>query len=73
MPCWANRQAALDIATVRKVLILRNDKIGDMIVTAALLRELKKNYPHWQIDVAASSANRDVIADNPHQRYPHLG
>jgi len=56
----------LDIATVRKVLILRNDKIGDMIVTTALLRELKKNYPHWQIDVAASSANRDVIADNPH-------
>ncbi|MGK5077140.1 glycosyltransferase family 9 protein [Janthinobacterium sp. HLX7-2] len=56
----------LDIARVRKVLILRNDKIGDMIVTTALLRELKKNYPHWQIDVAASSANRDVIADNPH-------
>jgi ADP-heptose:LPS heptosyltransferase len=56
----------LDIAKVRKVLILRNDKIGDMIVTSALLRELKKNYPHWKIDVAASSANRDVIADNPH-------
>ncbi|PMQ14482.1 glycosyltransferase family 9 protein [Janthinobacterium sp. AD80] len=56
----------LDIARVRKVLILRNDKIGDMIVTTALLRELKKNYPHWQIDVAASSANRDVIAANPH-------
>ena len=56
----------LDIASVRKVLILRNDKIGDMIVSTALLRELKKNYPHWQIDVAASSANRDVIADNPH-------
>lgn len=32
----------LDIAKVRKVLILRNDKIGDMIVTSALLRELKK-------------------------------
>lgn len=56
----------LDIAKVRKVLILRNDKIGDMIVTTALLRELKKNYPHWQIDVAASSANRAVLADNPH-------
>ncbi|WP_436545111.1 glycosyltransferase family 9 protein [Janthinobacterium sp. RB2R34] len=45
---------------------MRNDKIGDMVVTTALLRELKKNYPHWQIDVAASSANRDIIADNPH-------
>ncbi|PHV14236.1 hypothetical protein CSQ90_24465 [Janthinobacterium sp. BJB303] len=56
----------LDIAKVRKVLILRNDKIGDMIVTTPLLRELKKNYPHWQIDVAASSANRAVLADNPH-------
>lgn len=56
----------LDLARVRKVLIVRNDKIGDMIVTTPLLRALKTRYPHWQIDVAASSANRDIIAGNPH-------
>ncbi|MBB5607303.1 MULTISPECIES: glycosyltransferase family 9 protein [unclassified Janthinobacterium] len=56
----------LDLASVRKVLILRNDKIGDMIVSTPLLRELKRRYPHWQIDVAASSANRAIIDACPH-------
>ncbi|APA68935.1 glycosyltransferase family 9 protein [Janthinobacterium sp. 1_2014MBL_MicDiv] len=56
----------LDIARVRKVLILRNDKIGDMIVTTPLLRALKQHYPHWQIDVAASSANRALLVGCPH-------
>lgn len=56
----------LDLAKVRKVLILRNDKIGDMIVSTPLLRELKRRYPHWQIDVAASSVNRAIIDACPH-------
>ena len=60
----------LDIAKVRKVLILRNDKIGDMIVTSALLRELKKNYPHWQIDVAASRRSICPAGNAREKKYP---
>ncbi|NRR30626.1 glycosyltransferase family 9 protein [Oxalobacteraceae bacterium] len=49
-----------------KMLILRNDRIGDMIVSTPLLRELKNAYPHLQIDVAASSVNAAVIRACPH-------
>jgi len=55
-----------DPARVNKVLILRNDKIGDMIVSTPLFRELKKALPGLIIDVVASSVNRQVIAANPH-------
>jgi len=55
-----------DIGRVHKVLILRNDKIGDMIVSTPLFRELKKAHPGIVIDVVASSVNRQIIAANPH-------
>jgi ADP-heptose:LPS heptosyltransferase len=57
---------SLDTSVIKRVLILRNDKIGDMIVTTPLFRELKKNYPNLVIDVVASSANKDIIRHNPH-------
>ncbi|MET3133056.1 ADP-heptose:LPS heptosyltransferase [Oxalobacteraceae bacterium GrIS 1.11] len=55
-----------DAANIKRILILRNDKIGDMIVSTPLFRELKKNYPQIVIDVAASSVNRDILDANPH-------
>lgn len=61
-------KAAFDAAQVKKILILRNDKIGDMIVSTPLLRELKAAWPDAMIDVAASTANQDIIRDCPHVR-----
>jgi ADP-heptose:LPS heptosyltransferase len=55
-----------DTRGIKRMLILRNDKIGDMIVTTPLFRELKKAYPDLIIDVVASSANKDIIRHNPH-------
>lgn len=60
------KRSSLDPARVKKVLILRNDKIGDMIVSTPLLRELKAAWPGVVIDVAASSVNQDIIRDCPH-------
>lgn len=59
-------KSAFDPAGVKKILILRNDKIGDMIVSTPLLRELKAAWPDVEIHVAASSVNHDIIRDCPH-------
>jgi ADP-heptose:LPS heptosyltransferase len=59
-------KSAFDPARVKKILIVRNDKIGDMIVSTPLLRELKAAWPGVAIDVAASSVNRDIVRDCPH-------
>jgi ADP-heptose:LPS heptosyltransferase len=60
------RAAPFDPHKIKKMLILRNDRIGDMIVSTPLLRELKSAYPALQIDVAASSVNASVIRACPH-------
>ncbi|MBT4731106.1 glycosyltransferase family 9 protein [Candidatus Woesearchaeota archaeon] len=55
-----------DIKNTQSVLFLRYDRIGDMVVTTPVFRELKLAYPHIQITVLASIANQGVLTNNPH-------
>jgi ADP-heptose:LPS heptosyltransferase len=48
------------------VLILKYDRIGDMVVSTPIFRELKLAYPNISISVLASKENRDVIKYNPY-------
>lgn len=54
-------QGKVDINAVRSVLILRYDKIGDMIVTRPVFRILKSRNPGLQVGVIASPGNRALI------------
>ena len=38
----------------KNILVLRTDRIGDMILTSGFLRELRKNFPHAQITLVTS-------------------
>lgn len=51
---------------VKKILLLRMDRIGDMFCTTPAFRALREAYPHAQIDLVASTGNAGVVADNPH-------
>ncbi len=44
-----------------KIVIFRNDRIGDAIVTLPVLRDLKLNYPNIKIDVLTSKINKFVF------------
>ena len=55
-----------DIKDSKSVLILKYDRIGDMIVSTPIFRELKIAYPNISISVLASKENRDVIKYNPY-------
>ena len=62
-----NKQKNLfDIKKSKSVLILKYDRIGDMVVTTPIFRELKKAYPSISISVLASKENKDVIKNNPY-------
>ncbi len=49
--------------TVKRLLIFRNDKIGDAMVTLPVFRDLKLNCPEMKIDVIASEKNRFIFED----------
>jgi ADP-heptose:LPS heptosyltransferase len=60
------KKITFDLKKSKKVLILKYDRIGDMIVTTPIFRELKQAYPNISISVLASHANKDVIKNNPY-------
>jgi ADP-heptose:LPS heptosyltransferase len=57
-PDWAARR--------HRVLYLRYDKIGDMIVSTSLINAIAKSHPTIELDVLASPANAPVLEGNPH-------
>ncbi|MBF8247820.1 MAG: putative ADP-heptose:LPS heptosyltransferase, partial [Bacteroidetes bacterium] len=61
----------IDIKETHSVLILRYDKIGDMIVTGPVFRVLKSRNPHLRVGVIASPINQAIIEHDPHvdERY----
>ncbi|MFA5173830.1 MAG: glycosyltransferase family 9 protein [Candidatus Pacearchaeota archaeon] len=48
----------------QKILIIRNDKIGDLIFSSGVFREIKKELPSAIIDVVASPENIPIIENN---------
>jgi lipopolysaccharide heptosyltransferase II len=51
---------------IRNILFLRHDRIGDMVLSTAALRSLKKAYPEARITVLASERNQEILTHNPH-------
>jgi ADP-heptose:LPS heptosyltransferase len=55
-----------DVLRAKSVLFLRNDnKIGDMVISTLLFREIKKAYPHIKISVLCGKDNKEIIKYNP--------
>ena len=60
------KNLTFDLKKSKRVLILKYDRIGDMVVTTPIFRELKVAYPNISISVLASEENKDVIRYNPY-------
>jgi len=52
-------------AKIRKILLLRQDRIGDVILTSSVFGILKKSFPNAQIDIIVSAGKRSLIEENP--------
>lgn len=59
-PLWDDRP--------HRVVYLRYDRIGDMIMATPLIRAIARSHPTIQLDVLASPSNAVVLAGNPHVR-----
>jgi lipopolysaccharide heptosyltransferase II len=51
---------------IKKILFLRHDRIGDMVLSTAALKALKQAYPQALITVLASERNLEILTHNPH-------
>lgn len=57
-PAWGSRE--------HRVLFLRHDRIGDMILSTGLLRAIAGSHTTIKLDVLASPANAPVLREDPH-------
>lgn len=48
-----------------KILVIKRDKIGDLLLTTPMLRHLRQSFPNAQIHLLANDYNAWVVADNP--------
>jgi len=48
-----SHNSVLDMKQVKRILVVRNGRIGDVVCMFPLLRELKKNFPEIEVDVYA--------------------
>ncbi|HIP11444.1 MAG TPA: lipopolysaccharide heptosyltransferase family protein [Arcobacter sp.] len=51
--------------TNKKILLVRNDNVGDLICTTPAIEALRRAYPNNQIDIVVNSYNYDAINKNP--------
>jgi ADP-heptose:LPS heptosyltransferase len=58
------KKIPIDIKSIQSILILRYDRIGDMIVTTPIFKGLKEAHPHLRIGVFASKVNVEIIQNN---------
>ena len=55
----------LDPTKINKILFLRPDKIGDMIISLPVFENLKKEYPHIKLSLCCSPRNYGIVKNDP--------
>ena len=55
----------LSDANIKNILVIRLDRIGDMVMTTPIFRALKEKWPDAQITVLANSVNKNIVINNP--------
>jgi ADP-heptose:LPS heptosyltransferase len=54
------------IENTESILFFRYDRIGDMIISTPVFRELKLSYPNIKISILASQVNQNILQSNPY-------
>lgn len=54
-----------DLSRYRKLVLIRTDRIGDMLVTTPCIRALRQALPSARLDMVASALNAPAIQGNP--------
>ena len=65
----ANRespQRPFDFKNVHSILVIRHDRLGDVILSTPIYESLKRSFPWVKISVVVSRANAGILENNPH-------
>ncbi|MBT3880898.1 MAG: glycosyltransferase family 9 protein [Candidatus Scalindua sp.] len=52
-------------SSLKKILVIRLDRIGDMVVTTPIFRALKENLPDVHVTALTNPVNNNIVINNP--------
>jgi ADP-heptose:LPS heptosyltransferase len=55
----------LDFSKISNVLVVRTDRLGDVILSTPVYESLKTSFPHLKITVMVNPAQGGILEDNP--------
>lgn len=66
-PPWmdVHVEAPLDVGTTRKVLIVRTDHVGDLVLSTPFIETVRRNLPRSRITALVTPYLREVLEGNP--------
>jgi heptosyltransferase II len=59
------KQKALPKGDIKRILLIRLDDIGDVILATPAIRNLKELFPSARIDMLVKSSTKDILLNNP--------
>lgn len=62
---WNMDQGAFDPGQVQRILVVRNDNVGDVLCCTPAIRALRRSFPRAYLAALVVAYSRDAIAGNP--------
>jgi len=62
---WEEKDIPIDPDTIAKILVIRNDNIGDVVCTGPLIESLRKTFPKAFLSILVCRLTEDVVRGNP--------
>ena len=56
----------VDFSKISNVLVVRPDRLGDVVLSTPVYESLKRSFPHLKITVMVNPVQAGILEDNPH-------
>ena len=56
----------MDFASARSVLVIRPDRLGDVVLSTPVYESIKKSFPHLRVSALVDRVNVSILANNPY-------
>ena len=55
----------MNLIAPKRILIMRTDRLGDVVITTPIIRALRMKYPNSYLAIMVKPENKDVVINNP--------
>ncbi len=55
----------INFTSASSVLVIRTDRLGDVVLSTPVYESIKKSFPHLRVSVIVNRSNMPILTDNP--------